>query len=209
MSMIRDIAERKGIYTVMWDDGASLKVRRKHFAQRPLSTGDTADPEDYESSIAAIQFADAYEAALTLLDYSAKSESKLVESLVSKGYVPSAAQAAAAKLREAGLIDDRALADRLARSVSAGAVGIYAAKRKLRGKGISDEDAEAALEVLDDDQQLAAAVKTGEKFLRKYEELPLPERKRKLSQALARRGFSWDTVSSAMEKLIGGADDYD
>jgi regulatory protein len=82
-------------------------------------------------------------------------------------------------------------------------VGLYAFKRKLRAKGICDDDAEEALSAFDDDQQRAAALLAAQKLYRKYEALPEREARAKLSQALARRGFSWDAIESAVEQVTG------
>ena len=81
-------------------------------------------------------------------------------------------------------------------------MGVYALRRKLKAKGISDEDADAALEAFDDDQQQAAARRAAEKLLKRYEGLPRREARAKLSQALARRGFGWDSVRAAVDALL-------
>ena len=85
-------------------------------------------------------------------------------------------------------------------------MGIYSLKRKLMSKGISESDAEEALETLDGEQQLSAAKAAAEKLRRKYEGQEPRQARAKLSQALARRGFSWDTISAALENM-GSEDD--
>ncbi len=86
-------------------------------------------------------------------------------------------------------------------------MGVYAVKQKLRAKGISDADAQDALSLLDDEQQRTAALQAAEKLSRKYQDLPSREARAKLSQALARRGFSWDIVQETVDKMI--EDDYE
>ena len=107
-----------------------------------------------------------------------------------------------ARLTESGLIDDARYAQRMAETQVNKPVGIYALKRKLRAKGISEADAERALEAFDDEQQRGAALEAAQKLYRKYEALPPREAKAKLSQALARRGFSWDAIESATDGLF-------
>ena len=119
-----------------------------------------------------------------------------------KGFVAPVAEAVVERLKENGLIDDQRLAARLAETQLTKPVGLYAMKRKLRAKGVSDEDAAEALESFDDDQQRAAAIQAARKLLRRYENLPVRECRGKLSQALARRGFSWDAVSAAVEAVL-------
>lgn len=104
-----------------------------------------------------------------------------------------------ARLIEVGIVDDARYARRIAETASHKSVGIYAMKRKLMSKGFSEEDTETALEALDDAQQLAACRAAADKLQRKYAALPAREARMKLSQALARRGFSWDVISRAID----------
>ena len=202
MSTVTDIRDRRGIVEIDADNVTVARVRRQHFAQRPLSPGDEIDVQTYIDRIAAIQFADGYEAALTSLDYSARTAREISDSLRRRGFVPQVVEAVVAKLTENGLIDDARYAMRVAELQKNRPVGIYAMKRRLRTKGISDVDAEAALEAFDDDQQRDAALEAARSLYRKYQSLPPREGRAKLSQALARRGFSWDAIDSALEQLF-------
>ena len=202
MSTATDIRDRRGIVEIDADNVTVARVRRQHFAQRPLSPGDEIDVQTYIDRIAAIQFADGYEAALTSLDYSARTAREISDSLRRRGFVPQVVEAVVAKLTENGLIDDARYAMRVAELQKNRPVGIYAMKRRLRTKGISDVDAEAALEAFDDDQQRDAALEAARSLYRKYQSLPPREGRAKLSQALARRGFSWDAIDSALEQLF-------
>ena len=202
MSTVTELKPVQGCMRVAFDDAPSLRIRKCHFAKLPLEEGDEIDPEEYVNRVASIQFADAYESALTSLDASARTASEIDRSLRMKGFVAPVAEAVVERLKENGLIDDQRLAARLAETQLTKPVGLYAMKRKLRAKGISDEDAAEALESFDDDQQRAAAIQAARKLLRRYENLPIRECRGKLSQALARRGFSWDAVSAAVEAVL-------
>lgn len=206
MSIVAEVKEFRGIMEISTEDSGSLHVRKKHFMMRPVEAGDEIDLEAYEGSVAAIQFSDAYEAALTALDFCARTEKEVVSGLLRKGYVSMAAQSVAERLRENGLINDRQMAARIAESNSGKPVGKYALKRKLRAKGISEEDASEALESFDDEQQAVAARAAAEKLMRRYGELPTREARAKLSQALARRGFGWDAVRAAVDALLNDDD---
>ena len=202
MSTVTELKPVQGCMRVAFDDAPSLRIRKCHFAKLPLEEGDEIDPEEYVNRVASIQFADAYESALTSLDASARTASEIDRSLRMKGFVAPVAEAVVERLKENGLIDDQRLAARLAETQLTKPVGLYAMKRKLRAKGVSDEDAAEALEGFDDDQQRAAAIQAAQKLLRRYENLPVRECRGKLSQALARRGFSWDAVSAAVEAVL-------
>ena len=202
MSTVTELKPVQGCMRVAFDDAPSLRIRKCHYAKLPLEEGDEIDPEEYVNRVASLQFADAYESALTSLDASARTASEIDRSLRMKGFVAPVAEAVVERLKENGLIDDQRLAARLAETQLTKPVGLYAMKRRLRAKGISDEDAAEALESFDDDQQRAAAIQAARKLLRRYEELPARECRGKLSQALARRGFSWDAVSAAVEAVL-------
>lgn len=209
MNIVTDIHERRGIMEILIDGCVALKVRKTHFAKMPLEPGEAIDLEEYENSVAAVQFADAYEAALTSLDHAARTAKELERGLLSKGFVPTAVSAAVERLIDNRLIDDRQLAGRIAESSITKPVGIYALKRKLRAKGISEEDVSDALEVFDDVQQQSAALQAASKLYRKYSSLPHREARAKLSQALARRGFPWDAVREAVDATVGDSFDFD
>ena len=204
MAYVTDIRLLRGVVGIYGDGSLLLRVAKKHFDKIKLSVGDDFDIEEYTDRIAALQSADAYEFALTCLDFSQRSTSELVKKLISRGYVRPAAEAAVQRLTEAGIVDDSRYAKRITETASRKNVGIYAMKRKLMAKGFSEEDTENALETLDDEQQRAAAMTTADKYRSKYSSLPPREARMKLSQALARRGFSWDVISHVLD-----ADDDD
>lgn len=202
MNIITDILERRGIIEISIDGCLGLKVRKVHFAKRPIEIGEAVDLDEYENSVAAVQFHDAYEAALTSLDHSARTAKELERSLLNKGYVPTVVASVIERLTENRLIDDRQLAERIAESSVSKPVGIYAVKRKLRAKGISEDDVSEALECFDEAQQQSAALQAASKLYRKYSGLPVREARAKLSQALARRGFPWDAVREAVDSIV-------
>ena len=209
MAVVSEIRENRGMIELSLDGVRWLTLRKKHFAKRPLELEESVDPEEYLDSMAAIQAADCYEAALCMLDMAAQTRGDLTRKLARKGYVLPAAEAAAARLCENGLIDDRRFAERIAQSQLKKPVGAYAVKRKLRAKQLSEEDVEAAMEGFDSEQQTAACRATAEKLWRKYSALPPREARAKLSQALARRGFSWDAIQSATDSLSAGDDFFE
>ena len=209
MAIVSDIREVRGLIELSLDGVVWLRVRKKHFAKRPLSASEAIDPDAYIDSMAAVQAADCYEAALTMLDRAAHSGGNLRVKLERAGYVSPAAEAAVARLQENRLLDDRRYAERIAQSQLNKAAGAYAVRRKLRAKRLSEEDIDAAMKGFDDEQQAAACRTAAEKLWRKYAALPAREGRAKLSQALARRGFGWDAIRSAMDGLGEDFDEYE
>lgn len=200
MAIVTGIEFSRGRVIVRADGAELARLPRAHYLRCVLHEGDEIDPEQWLDQVAAAQFADAWEAALGCLDYCARSEKELSNALRRKGYVPSAVEATLARLRESGLVDDARYALRMAEVQSQKPVGVYAFKRRLMAKGISEQDAEAALAGFDDEQQRDACRKAAEKLRAKYAALPPREARAKLSQALARRGFGWDAIEAAVDE---------
>ncbi len=202
MPIVTDVRENRGQVEIALDGVTAARVRKAHFAKCPVEVGEDLDLDAYLDRVAAVQFPDGYEAALTSLDFCARSAREIGNALRRKGFVEPCVSAVVDRLRENGLIDDARYAQRMAEVSSTKPVGLYAFKRKLKAKGISDDDAEEALSAFDDAQQQAAALEAAKKLWRKYEDLPPREAKAKLSQALARRGFSWDAIESAIDEIM-------
>ena len=202
MVTITGIEIDRGMVSIYADGALALKIKKAHFDRQPLSEGDEVDFEAWEDRLAPIQFNEAWEAALSSLDRSARTEKELRASLGRRGYVAPVIDAIAGRLKETGLIDDARYAERMAELQSQKPVGLYAFRRKLASKGISGDAAAEALAAFDEDQQRAACLEAARRIFRKYEALPPREGKAKLSQALARRGFGWDAIESALEQLF-------
>ena len=208
MAIVNEIREIRGLTAISLDGSEWIRLTKKHFAKNPLEAGEYIDPEAYIQSMAAIQAADCYEAALTVLDQTSKTEGEMRKKLIMKGYVAPAVEAAIQRLRDNRLLDDRRIAERIAQTQIGKPVGIYALKRKLQAKQLSREDIEAAMEGFDDEQQANACKAAAEKLWKKYAELPKREARAKLSQGLGRRGFSWDAISGAVDAIISEWDEF-
>ena len=125
-----------------------------------------------------------------------------------KGYVQPTAEAAVNRLVENGLVDDHRYAERVAQGQLSKPVGAYAVRRKLMAKRLPEDVIEAAMQGFDSTQQEQACAEAAAKLARKYASLPVREGRAKLSQALARRGFSWDAIHIAVESAFGDDDFY-
>ena len=201
MATITGIEPVRGRVDLYLDGALFLRLKKAHFEKCPLCEGDEIDPDEYLGRLSQVQFSDAWESALTGLEKSARTEKEVADSLLRRGYVAPVVAAVTERLKETRLLDDAQYAGRLAELQSKKPVGLYAFKRRLKAKGISDDDAAQALEVFDDQQQ-AACLEAAERLFKKYEALPPREGKPKLSQALARRGFGWDAIESALDQLF-------
>lgn len=206
MSKITVISPERSKYKIILDDGKSITVRKKDMAALSLNEGDETEYEDLVSRLCPIQSADAYESALTLLDSCARTESEMRKKLRMKSYVEPVIDYVVERLTSARLLDDTELARRIAQNAAAGGKGKYAIVRKLRSKGLGRDDIEGAMEEVSEEDQKENCLRECVRLSKKYDPSDRRAYKNKLSQALARRGFSWDSIEYAIGKVI--SDDF-
>ena len=209
MPLFLEKEEKRGVIRVMFDDRTSVQIRKKDFEKFPLEKFEEVEFEEYLNVICAFQAPEAYEAALSLLDYSARTESEMKKKLLMKGYLDQVIESVVERLKDARLINDRQLAERIAENASSRGIGAYALKRKLKVRGINEDDVEYASSLMDEEQEKLGAVRECERLYKKYASLPAREAKAKLSAGLSRRGYSWDAVSEAIESVLSDSDDYE
>lgn len=209
MPLFLEKEEKRGVVTVMFDDRERLVIRKKDFEKYPLQKDEEVDVEEYMNAVAGFQAPEAYEAALSLLDYSARTENEMKKKLRMKGYIEMVIESVIERLKDARLVDDRQLAERIAENASERGIGVYALKRKLKTRGISEDDVEYASSLMDEEKEKEGALRECQRLYKKYASLPVREAKAKLSAALSRRGYSWDAVSEAIESVMNDTDDYE
>lgn len=137
--------------------------------------------------------------AMDYLGYGARTVKQMGEYLRKKGFSPESADAALKKLLEYRMLDDGQYARDFITCKSGAGLGSQAIKYKLLEKGIAKSIIEEALEShCDEDAQLESAKEWVRKYTVKYADLRPGERRAKLGQALARRGYGWDIIREAI-----------
>ncbi|ABS02981.1 regulatory protein [Kineococcus radiotolerans] len=107
------------------------------------------------------------------------------------------------RFEEVGLVDDRAFAESFVHARRSGR-GRRALAQELRRKGVDDETAADALEVVDHDSQAEAARELVRRKLRSTAGLERAVRERRLFGLLARRGFPTDVVLRVVREELDG-----
>lgn len=146
----------------------------------------------------------ALDRALYYLGAKARSRREVELFLQSRAYEQPAIDYALEKLQDYGYVDDEALSRELVRrGAEAGRLGRRALSVKLRQRGLDKEQAQAALEeAYSSEEEAGNAQELAASLWYKYrnEENPL-KRRQKVSQALARKGYGWDSIQSALRRL--------
>lgn len=166
-----------------------------------LKVGRKLSPEE----IASLQEKDeqevAFNRALRYLSYRARSETEMRKYLSDKGFSDHVSQTVIDRLKDERLINDPRFAqDWIDNRVSFRPRSQTQLRFELRNKGLSEDLIEDALQEADlDDIKLACAA--GKKLVGRYARLDWPDFRQKLGAALARRGFSYETVRSVTRQL--------
>ena len=147
----------------------------------------------------------AYDRALDLLAFRARSARELHRRLVQKGVTTERADRVIAKLREVGLVDDADFARQLARSKVSGGASKRRLHQELFKRGVARDVADEAVEeVLEDENvdEVAVAERVARKRLPSLAKLDAPTRRRRLYGFLARRGHDSETIREVMARVL-------
>jgi regulatory protein len=171
----------------------------KTFADAGLKSGDELTDERWAELSEQGENRSAFNRGIYYISKVMHSKKQVEDYLVKKGYEQPAVDYALNKMSEYGYIDDESYARMImSHQINVKHAGSFAAKAELRKKGIPDDITESILAEYDDDSQFENAKIQYEKLARKYSsELDESKRKQKIAQAMARRGFDWETIKRA------------
>lgn len=188
---------KKGRVLVFLEDGACLKITERELLDFRLRSGDELDETALERLRDAAGVSNTRAAAAELIGKRAMSRRDLERKLREKGASEAEARYAAEWLEAIGALDDAAYAAALVRHYGGRGYGPARVKEKLYEKGVPRELWEDALEELPEGGgQIDAFLMS-----KLRDRTPDEKEKRRLTNALLRRGFSWDEVKAAWGRL--------
>ena len=203
MDVITVIKKERGKYRVTVNDAEDVLVPVSLMRERPLSEGQPIDLEDYDNWLMVRQYRFALDRAVGYLAARACSTREIEQKLLRAGYRPSTVEMVIYKLQRENLLDDADFARQWVESRQHHKLGRSRIAQELRRKGISQEEAEDALSVIDDDDQLSGAVALAEKAAARIK--PGEDMRKAASRIagmLARRGYSWDIAKQAIQQAL-------
>ncbi len=189
---------RRGLVQLFLDGEAAVKLDAQVFLQSGLKPGDQVSDQELFELIQASDARRAQEKALYLLEYRNYSKRELTEKIARTAASREAAQAAAGRMEELGLIDDRRFGEDYARELfSRKGYGARRAAQELRRKGLDQELVQELVEKYGSPEQ------SGENIRRvlekKYPGWREDEKaRRRAFAALQRLGYSYQEVREAM-----------
>lgn len=194
---------KKGRFLVKLEDGDILRITEEELLRFGLREGMELTEETAERLRASARSSAACAQAAAIIGGRALSKRELTDRLVRKGNDHSDAQAAADWLEDIGAVDDAAYAAALVRHYGGKGYGPARVREELRRRGVDRELWEEALEELPD------VAETLDKLIQKRcrGDLSDPRERRRTSDALLRRGFSWGDVRAAMGRYTEVTED--
>jgi regulatory protein len=164
-----------------------------------LKVGQTVAPERLAEMQLDSEKQTALDKALTHITACAKTEKQIRDFLAKKGFLPPVIEYVLERMRDYNFVNDREYAQEYT-AAAARKKGGRLIRMELRAKGISDEDADGALDELDEESQAQAAAQILGKYLRGKDS----EDKSVLQKAyrhLMSKGFEYEIAKSALATL--------
>ena len=188
---------KRGRVLVFLEDGACLKITERELLDFGLRAGDDLDEETLAKLKEAAGVSNVKATAADLIGKRAMSRASLEKKLKEKGASEAEARYAAEWLEAIGAINDADYAALLARHYGEMGYGPQRVRDKLYERGVPRELWEEALDQLPDNGEQI------DRFLQSKLRGRTPEEKEKkrLTDALLRRGYSWSDVKAAWNRL--------
>lgn len=189
---------------VVYVDGEKLGVIAAGLArEKGLSEGGTLSDQDWQQYMEE-EISPAFDLSLYYLGLKARTRHEMEAYLKRRQYAPQVIAAVMDKLKEYGFVDDEQLSQRAVDSLSRQRLGRGAIERKLRQRGVDKELAREALDAYRPEDESENARQLAVTLWERYREAEPRKRWQKTTAALARRGFSWESIQSAMQGLSSG-----
>jgi regulatory protein len=165
-----------------------------------LKPGDHLSEEKINTLIEKDALEVAYQRALDLLNYRPRSEKEIRHKLLDKGFQPGQIDQVVGKLKQTNLVRDEAFARMWVESRNE----FHPRSRKLlrcelRNKGIAERHIDTALKEMPEEEELA--LKAAMHYIRRLQGKDWQTFRNRLSGFLARRGFSYSTISPIVKSL--------
>lgn len=184
-----------GRITVVLDDGSEIKSTLGVITNMRLYSGRELDAQAVEQLRLDSMRALTRERALEMLSRRAMSRAELVKKLIDKGIDEDTAEYCGAWMEEHSLIDDESYAATVARHYAGKGYGAGRVRAELARRGIPRELWDSALDAMpQNDDKIDKFISSRLHDINDRDEV------RKLSQALFRRGYSWDEIREALER---------
>ncbi len=182
---------------VRLEGGESIRVDTGLIAQYSLYSGRELTGEELESLRESAAASGCRARALRMLGARMLSEKELYDKLIEKGETPENACGAVKRMAELGYIDDGEYAAAIVRRYSGQGYGLGRVRQELYRRGVPKELWETALQQLPEDTSAIDGLLRRRLGGREED----PRERRRAVDMLRRRGFSWEEIKSALQRM--------
>lgn len=185
---------KKGRFLLTLGDGTILRVTEEELLAFRLREGQELDDNTLTALKKSAEASKTKATAANMIAARPLSKKELQKRLVQKGSDAESAEAAVEWLQDLGAVNDAAYASSLVRHYSSRGYGKGRIREELHRRGVPRELWEEALEELPDSVDMLDAL-----IQKKCRgDLSDPKEKKRVCDALLRRGFSWSEVKAAL-----------
>lgn len=183
-------------FTLIFSDGRELKTSLSVVTDKFLHPGLELSEDEYNEIYSSSTLSLAKSRALKIINTRPMSHSEMRKRLIEKGESPENAELCADWLCEMGLINDESYAGSVVRHYAAKGYGFSRIRQELNRHGIPRELWDEALEEMPDQNDKI------ERFIRaRLTDISDKSQINKISNALYRRGYSWDEIKHAINNV--------
>lgn len=195
---------RPGVVRIFVDDEPYLTVPAELVTRLGLAVGSLLTEERQAVLGREADAVAAYRTALRCLERRSFASRDLCRRLVQKGHPTEAAEQAIARATEAGLLDDEAHARHFIETRFARGRGPARLRMELSLAGIPKSLTDRLLaEVVSDDAVEERILSLAQKRASQLKHIPRPDRVRRVTAFLARRGYRGMTVLETVREVVG------
>lgn len=185
---------KKGRFLLTLENGTLLRITEEEVLHFRLRAGDEIDDEIVAEIERSAKRSGTKVKAANMIASRPLSKKELQKRLVQKGSDAGDAQNAVEWLEELGAVDDEAYAATLVRHYSSRGYGASRVREELHRRGVPRELWDEALaQIPDSSETLDALIQKKTRG-----DLADPKERKRVCDALLRRGFSWSEVRAAL-----------
>jgi len=210
ITALEEVGDDKRRRRVVFADGRTVELPLEVVVAAGMLPGRTVRAGDVHRAVRQDELRSAERDGLRLLRVRDRSESELRRELGRKGYCPETVEAVLKKCRGWGYLDDRRLAERLVSDgIEQKHLGPARVRQRLRQRGIDEETARKVREKAEEAQPdlVERALCALRPKMKSYARLEPEVAKRRMMAFLQRRGFGFQTIREAMERVGRSAGD--
>ena len=202
--------KRKNRCSIFLDEEYAFGLDQEIIFQYGLKKGDVLSDQQIEAIIINEEKKRAKDRALNFLSYRDRSEKEIRTKLKNVGYEENIIDWVIGELKRLKFLDDQRFAQSYAQTqMITRPVGEYFLKRELKQKGVAEELIEQTVEkAYEEKDQFSVALELAQQRKRRYKDIDEMKARKRVSDFLLRRGFSWDVVAEVMERWDAIGSEY-